>query len=73
MLIEEQLASGRYGSRGEVIAEALALLSDYVQLEMKLARLRAEVQKGLESGESTPFDMQALKREARRRYEQCLR
>ena len=69
MLIEEQLATGRYGSRGEVIAEALALLKDYTQLEqLKLARLRAEIQKGLDSGESTPLNMQALKREARRRY-----
>ena len=68
-LIEEQLATGRYGSRGEVIAEALALLSDYAQLEqMKLARLRAEIQKGLDSGESTLLDIQALKREARRRH-----
>ena len=72
-LIEEQLATGRYGSRGEVIAEALALLSDCAQLEqMKLARLRAEIQKGLDSGESTLLDTQALKREAKRRYEQCL-
>lgn len=32
-LIETQLATGRYGSRAEVVAEALALLSDYAQLE----------------------------------------
>lgn len=68
-LIEAQLETGRYGSRGEVIAEALALLSDYAQLEqLKLGRLRAEIQKGLDSGESTPLDLQALKKEARRRY-----
>lgn len=57
-LIEEQLATGRYGSRAEVVAEALALLSDHAQLEgMKLERLRAKIQKGLRSGESTPLDM----------------
>ena len=61
-LIEAQLATGRYGSHAEVVAEALELLSDYAQLEqIELKRLRAEVQKGLGSGESTPLDMQALK------------
>lgn len=68
-LIQEQLASGRYHSRAEVIAEALELLNDHAQLErMKLERLRAEIQKGLDSGESTPLDVQAIKAEARRRY-----
>ena len=57
-LIEAQLETGRYESRGDVIAEALALLSDYAQLEqLKLERLRAEIQKGLDSGESTPLDI----------------
>ena len=68
--IEAQLATGRYGSRSEVIAEALALLEGYAQLEqLKLGRLRTEIQKGLDSGESTPLDMRALKREAGRRSE----
>ena len=74
MLIDEQLATGRYGSRDEVIAEALALLSDCAQLEqLKLKRLRAEIQKGLDSGKSTPLDMRALKEEARRRNEHTRR
>lgn len=61
-LVEEQLATGRYSSRAEVVAEALALLSDHAQLEqIKLERLRAEIQKGLDSGESAPLDVQALK------------
>ena len=60
-LIREQLATERYHSRAEVITEALELLSDHARLEqMKLERLRAEIQKGLEGG-STPLDMQALK------------
>ena len=70
-LIQEQLETGRYHSRAEVIADALELLSDHARLEqMKLERLRAEIQKGLESGDSTPLDMQALKAEARRRYDE---
>ena len=72
-LIEAQLATGRYGSRTEVVAEALELLSDYAQLEqIKLERLRAEIQKGL-GGERTPLDMAALKAEARRRSERSNR
>ena len=68
-LIQEQLETGHYHSRAEVIAEALELLSDRMRLEqMKLERLRAEIQKGLDSGESTPLDMGAIKKEARRRY-----
>ena len=68
-LIQEQLETGHYHSRAEVIAEALELLSDRMRLEqMKLERLRAEIQKGLDSGESTPLDMEAIKKEARRRY-----
>ncbi len=61
-LIREQLATERYHSRAEVITEALELLSDHARLEqMKLERLRAEIQKGLEGGDSIPLDMQALK------------
>ena len=68
-LIQEQLEAGRYHSRAEAIAEALELLSDHLRLEqIKLERLRAEIQKGLDSGESTPLDMNAIKVEARRRY-----
>ncbi len=61
-----QLATGRYESRAEVVAEALELLSDHAQLEqIKLERLRAEIQKGL-GGERTPLGTAALKAEARR-------
>lgn len=67
-LIEKQLASGRYPSRADVIGEALQLLNDMAQLEeAKLARLRADVQQGLDSGGPTPLDLGAVKRAARRR------
>ena len=47
----QQLETGRYHSRAEVIANALYLLSDQTQLEqIKLERLRAEIQKGIDSG-----------------------
>ena len=67
-LIERQLGTGRYHSRTEVIAEALELLNDHAQLEQaKLSRLRTEIQKGLDSGDSTPLDMQAIKAGARQK------
>jgi len=68
-LIEKQLATGRYGSRAEVIAEALELLDDDTHLEqIKLNRLRAEIQKGLDSGDPKPLEMDTIKAEARRRH-----
>lgn len=70
-LIEKQLASGRYHSRAEVIAEALELLDDQAQLEeAKLARLRTEVQKGLESSDPEPLDMGSIIAEAEARLKQ---
>jgi antitoxin ParD1/3/4 len=69
-LIEKQLASGRYHSRAEVIAEALELLDDQAQLEeAKLARLRSEIQKGLASP-SEPLDMDSIIAEAEARHQQ---
>ena len=70
-LIEQQLATGRYHSRAEVIADALHLLSDQTQLEqIKLKRLRAEIQKGIDSGPLTPLDMKEVKAEVRRRADE---
>lgn len=70
-LIQEQLETGHYHSRAEVIAEALELLSDHTKLEqMKLERLRAEIQKGLDSGPSEPLDMDSIIAEAKERYKQ---
>ena len=71
VLIKQQLETGRYQSRTEVITEALELLSDQAQLEqVKLDRLRAEIQKGLDSGESEPLDMDSIIAEAHKRYKQ---
>lgn len=70
-LIEKQLATGRYHSRAEVIVEALELLDDQSQLEQaKLTRLRAEIQKGLASGDPEPLDMDSIIAEAEARHQQ---
>lgn len=70
-LIAKQLATGRYHSRAEVIAEALELLDDQAQLEeAKLTRLRAEIQKGLASSDREPLDMDSIIAEAEARHQQ---
>jgi len=70
-LIAKQLASGRYHSRTEVIAEALELLDDQAQLERaKLSRLQAEIQKGLGSGDPEPLDMDSIIAEGEARRKQ---
>lgn len=51
--IEEEVASGRYGSASDVVRSALRLLEDR---ETRLRALRQALIAGEQSGESTPFD-----------------
>lgn len=59
-LVRQKVASGMYTSSSEVVREALRLLEERDQIkEMKLAGLRAEIEKGIDSlerGEGIPFD-----------------
>ena len=65
--IKAQLASGRYNNVSEVVREGLRLLEDQEALrKMKLERLRADIQAGLDSGPATPLDMEEVKAEGRR-------
>lgn len=64
-LIQDLVNSGRYPSDGAVLQRSLELLLEY---ESRLAELRAEIQKGIDSGEATPLDMEAIKAKARRLY-----
>jgi antitoxin ParD1/3/4 len=65
-LIREKVASGSYNSASEVIREALRLLEQEDQLRaLKLHNLRQDIRKGLDSGPSTAFDPQEIKRTAR--------
>jgi antitoxin ParD1/3/4 len=65
-MIREKIASGSYNSASEVVREALRLLEQEDQLRaIKLQTLRRDIQDGLDSGPSTVFDPQEVKRAAR--------
>ena len=67
-LIKKKVESGLYGSASEVIREALRLLDERDRLHtMRLEQLRAEIKKGLDSGEPTPLDVNAIKARGRER------
>ena len=51
--VREQVASGRYNNASEVVREGLRLVEER---EAKLARLRKDIQEGLESGETLSED-----------------
>jgi len=67
-LVQRKVESGLYGSASEVMREALRLLEERDRLRsMRLEALRAEIQQGLDSGEPTPLDMDAIKACGRKR------
>jgi antitoxin ParD1/3/4 len=69
--IQEKVSTGMYYSASEVVREGLRLLKERDHLQtMRLQELRQDIQAGLESGEATPLDMQAVKAEARQRRQQ---
>ena len=55
--IEDEVASGRYGSASDVVRTALRLLEDR---ETRLRTLRQALVAGEQSGDSTPFDFDAF-------------
>lgn len=71
--LKDKVATGKYHSTSEVVREALRLLEEQDQLKaMRLASLRQEIQKGVDSlnkNGARPLDMEALKQEARQRWE----
>jgi len=65
-MIREKIASGSYKSASEVVREALRLLEQADQFRaLKMQKLREDVREGLDSGPSTTFDPQEIKRAAR--------
>jgi antitoxin ParD1/3/4 len=67
-LVKGKVESGLYNSVSEVMREALRLLEERDQLrELRLDELRRDIQKGIDSGTSTPLDIEEIKARGRKR------
>jgi antitoxin ParD1/3/4 len=67
-MIRGKIASGSYNSASEVVREALRLLEQADEFRaLKIQKLREDIREGLDSGPSTEFDPQEIKRVARQR------
>ncbi len=71
-MIEELLASGRYSTASEVMREGLRLVEEREERrKIKLEALRAEIQKGFDSGVAEEVDisewMESIKQRGRQR------
>jgi antitoxin ParD1/3/4 len=69
--IQGKVNTGLYYSASEVVREGLRLLQERDQLQqLRLRELRQDIQVGLDSGDATPLDIQAVKAKARQRKQQ---
>jgi len=67
-IVKGKVDSGLYTSASEVMRDALRLLEERDQLrELRLEELRREIQKGIDSGEATPLDIEDIKARGRQR------
>lgn len=67
-LVKAKVASGLYGSASEVLREALRLLEERDRIHaIRFEELKMAIKKGLESGEPTPLDVEAIKERGRKR------
>ena len=69
-LVKSKVESGLYGSASEVMRDALRLLEERDRRQsLRVQELRAEIRKGLDSGEPTPLDVDAIKARGRKRLD----
>ena len=69
--IQGKVKTGLYYSASEVVREGLMLLHERDKLQqLRLQELRQDIQAGLDSGDATLLDIQALKAKARQRKQQ---
>lgn len=67
-IVKGKVESGLYNSASEVMREALRLLEERDQLRtLRLEELRREIQKGIDSGEATPLDIEDIKARGHKR------
>lgn len=67
-LVREKVSSGLYNSASEVVREALRLMEAQDRLRaVKLETLRRDIREGLESGPSTPWNIEEMRIEGRKR------
>jgi antitoxin ParD1/3/4 len=67
-LVRAKVASGLYTSASEVVREALRLMDEQDRLRaVKFEQLRQDIRQGLESGPSTAWSAEEVKRQARAR------
>ncbi len=59
--VQSKVESGMYTSASEVMREGLRLLKEQDALkEIRLTELRREIQQGIDSGESTPLNIDEI-------------
>jgi len=68
-MVREKVSSGLYTSASEVVREALRLMEEKDQIRaIKLDNLRKDIIEGINSGSSTPLDMQDVIKAAQQQY-----
>jgi len=67
-IVKSKVESGLYNSASEVMRDALRLLEERDSLrQIRIEELRREIQKGIDSGEATPLDIEEIKANGRQR------